>query len=99
MSTNDIFGLVIILLVALCGLVGLERVSRPSVLSQEEYEERLRRSSGIAGSVMSAGMYALQKLMHPQAAEAVEVQRDMREGHYDIRQEVGDDLDSDSGEA
>jgi hypothetical protein len=37
-----------------------------------------------------AGMQALQKLMNPKAAEAVEVQRDLKAGYYDDQQEVGE---------
>lgn len=96
MNTNDVCGLFIILVVLLCGLAGLDRISRPTNLTKEEYETRLRRSSGIASSAMNAGMYALQGLLHPQAAEAAAVQQDMREGHYDIKQEDGDELDGDS---
>ena len=43
-----------------------------------------------------AGMHALQKLMNPKAAEAVEVQRDLQAGYYDDQQEQGDGDDEDA---
>ena len=98
MNTNDVCELVFILLIVLCGLAGVDRISRPTVLTKEEHEARLRRSSGIASSAMNAGMYALQELLHPKAAEAVAVQQDMREGHYDIKRKDGDELDGNSVE-
>lgn len=48
----------------------------PSNMTQEEYERRLKESSGMASSVMNA----LQEAIHPRAAEAVAVQKDMRAG-------------------
>ena len=87
MNTNDICGLAIILVVLLCGLIGLDRISRPTTLTQEEYEERLRRSSGLARGAMNALMYPLQELWHPKAVEAIHVIKDMRQGYYDSQQE------------
>lgn len=98
MSTNDLIWLSVSLLILLWAIYGLKRISRPSTLTQEEYEERLRKGSGIARSAMNAGFYALQQWLHPKAAEAVAVQKDLREGHYESQQESGDDLDDEDAE-
>lgn len=98
MSDTDLIRLSIGLLILLWAVYGLNRITRPSTLTQEEYEERLRKGSGIARGAMNAGFYAIQQWMHPKAAEAVAVQKDMREGHYESQQESGDDLDDENVE-
>ena len=45
---------------------------------------------------MNAGFYAIQQWLHPKAAEAVAVRKDLREGYYDSRQTPGDDHDKGS---
>jgi len=93
MNGNDLLWLCAAALVLMCGLYGLHRISRPAALTQEEYEERLRKGSGIARGAMNAGFYAIQQWLHPKAAEAVAVQKDLREGYYDGQQTPGDDHD------
>ncbi|MGB9180151.1 MAG: hypothetical protein WCB68_12965 [Pyrinomonadaceae bacterium] len=98
MSANDLIGLSVTLLILLWAVYGLNRISRPSTLTQEEYEKRLREGSGIARGAMNAGFYAIQQWVNPKAAEAAAVQKDMREGHYESKQESGDDLDDEGAE-
>ena len=94
MNTNDLLWLCAAALVLLWGAYGLHRVSRPAALTEKEYEERLRKGSGIARGAMNAGFYAIQQWLHPKAAEAVAVQKDLREGYYDGRQTPSDDHDT-----
>jgi len=82
MDPNDIIGLLVIISVGLVLLYGLYRITRPTILTQEEYEKRLRKSSGIARGTMNALMYPLQELWHPKAVEATHVQKDLRQGYY-----------------
>ena len=83
MDPNDIIGLLLIIIVGLALLYGLHRITRPTILTQEEYEKRLRKSSGIARGAMNALMYPLEELLHPKAVEAIHVQKDLRQGYYD----------------
>jgi hypothetical protein len=93
MNGNDLLWPCAALLVLLWGVYGLHRISRPAALTREEYEERLRKGSGIARGTMNAGFYAIQQWLHPKAAEAVAVQQDLREGYYDSQQTPGDEDD------
>ena len=92
MNVHDLFGLSIIVLIILCGFYGLYRITKPVDYSQEAYERRLKKGSGIARGTMNAMMYAMQELMHPKAVQAVHVERDMKAGYYDVQQETGDKL-------
>lgn len=87
---QDFIGLGIILFVVLCGLYGLSRVSRREELTQEEYDKRLAQGHGAVGRGITASMTSLQELLQPKAAEAVAVQRDMRQGYYDAKQKKAD---------
>jgi hypothetical protein len=88
---NDWIGLGVIALIAGGGLYWLMRANQPRELTQEEYEKRLRESPG-RGLVSGAAM-GLQKFLDPAAEKAVAVQNDLRAGHYNDRQESGDDDD------
>jgi hypothetical protein len=97
---RDWIGLSVILLIVLGGLYWLMRANQPHALTQEEYEKRLRESIG-RGLVSGAGI-AFQKFLDPAAEKAIAVQNDLRAGHYDAKQESGDDDDkneTDQGEA
>jgi hypothetical protein len=88
---SDICGLVILLVPVLLAIYGINRISKPDVLTKDEYERRLKASSGIAGGAMKSMMYPFQELLNPEAVEAIHVIKDMTEGHYDVRQEQGGD--------
>lgn len=96
MNSNDLVWPLVALLVLLWGAYGLHRISRPAALTEQEYEERLRKGSGIARGAMNAGFYAIQQWLHPKAAEAVAIQKDLRAGYYDSQQTSGDDLDEEN---
>jgi hypothetical protein len=63
----------------------------PTPISTEEFERRVQESRGTMSASVSGLMYALQKLINPKAAEAVEVLKDMKAGHYDENEKVGGD--------
>ena len=83
---SDWIGLAIIIVVVLCGLFGLSRVSKPYNVSTEEFERRAQEGPGLLG----AGLVTLQKALDPAMEKAVEVQEDFRQGRYDGEQESGD---------
>ena len=93
MNSGDAIGLSILTVLGLSVIYGLYRITKPVSYTKEEYEKRLKKSSGIAAGVMNASMYALQELWHPKAVAAIHVIKDMREGYYDSLQESGDGLD------
>lgn len=93
MTAYDLVGLSTLLFVVLCGLYGLYRITKPVPYTKEEYEKRLKKSSGIAGSALNAMMYPLQELLNPKAVEAVHVKKDMKAGYYDVQQANGEPLD------
>jgi hypothetical protein len=93
MIASDLIGLSIFLFVVLCGLYGLYRISKPVAYTQEEYEKRLKEGTGIARGTFNAAMYPLQELLNPKAVEAIQVERDMKAGYYDVKQTNGDLLD------
>ncbi|HEV2765736.1 MAG TPA: hypothetical protein VGV38_22315, partial [Pyrinomonadaceae bacterium] len=82
---GDWIGLLIIVGVLIAGLAGLAHLSKPPKrLTADEFEKRVKESQGgtmTAGA--AAALHALQKLMNPKAAEAVEAQKDLRAGYYD----------------
>ena len=88
---GDWLGLGVITLVLLGGFAGLVRLGTPRPpLSKEEFERRAAEGRGYMSAGVMAGMHALQKLLNPKAAEAVEVERDLRAGYYDEQQAKGD---------
>ncbi|MGH9901169.1 MAG: hypothetical protein ACRD68_04935 [Pyrinomonadaceae bacterium] len=81
---GDWIGLGIIVLVLAGGLAGLARLGTPrEPLTPDEFERRVREGPGSMSAGVAGAMYALQKLMNPKAAEAVEVQKYLRAGYYD----------------
>jgi hypothetical protein len=88
---SDWIGLGIIVLVGLGALYGLSHLGKPSKpLSREEYERRVREGRGASSAGALAGMNALQKLVNPKAAEAIEVQKDLRAGFYKDEEKKGE---------
>jgi len=88
---GDWVGLALIALVLCGGLWGLSRLGRePEPVSSEEFERRVQEARGTTRAGAAAGLYALQKLTDPKAAEAVEVQRDLRAGYYDEARQRGE---------
>ena len=89
---GDWIGLGVIVLVLATSLWGLAHLGKPRApMSEEEFERRAAESRGTMSAGVAGMMYALQKLMNPKAAEAVEVQKDLRAGYYDESEQAGDD--------
>ena len=83
---NDWIGLSVIVVIILCGLFGLSRLSKPYDISTEEFERRAQEGPGLLG----AGLVGIQKALDPAMEKAVQVQEDFRQGRYDGEQESGD---------
>jgi hypothetical protein len=93
---NDWLGLLLIVLILLGGFFGLAHLGAPPrEMTQDEFERRAAEGRGVMSAGVMAGMHALQKLLNPKAAEAVEVQKDLRAGYYDDKQQQGDGDDDD----
>ena len=94
---GDWIGLGVIVLVLAGSLWGLSHLGKTrEPMSEEEFERRAAESRGTMSAGAAGLMYALQKLMNPKAAEAVEVQKDLKAGFYPAEHgESGDDLDGD----
>ncbi len=79
----DWIGLIFFVLLVVGAVVGMSYLGRtPKKLTEDEYERKVAESRGTTRSAAAAGLHALQKLMNPKAAEAVEVQRDLKAGFY-----------------
>ena len=88
---SDLVGLLLIVLILVAGFFGLAHLGAPpKQMTQDEFERRVQEGRGMMSAGVMAGMHALQKLMNPKAAEAVEVQKDLRAGYYDDQQKQGD---------
>jgi hypothetical protein len=88
---GDWLGLIFIVGLLVGALVGLSYLGRPPKrLTEDEFERRVKEAQS-AG--LPAALHAVQKLMDPQAAKAVEVQKDLRAGFYDDKEEADDDDD------
>src|SRR5256885_10272503 len=83
---NDLIGLGVIAAILLCAVDGLVRLSNPYDVSADEFEKRAQDGP----SLISAGMIGLQKLLEPGAKKAIEVQQDLRAGHYNKEDDSGD---------
>ena len=88
---GDWIGLGIIVLLALGAFFGLARLGAPpEPMTPEEFERRVQESRGWMSAGPAAGMHALQKLMNPKAAEAVEAIKDLEAGYYDEHEQAGE---------
>ena len=88
---EDWIGLGVIVLVVVGALVGLSYLGRkPKPLTAEEYERRVAEAKGAARGAAVAGLGALDKFVNPKAAQAIEVQQDLKAGYYDDREEGGE---------
>ncbi|HWS55913.1 MAG TPA: hypothetical protein VN228_17370 [Pyrinomonadaceae bacterium] len=81
---GDWIGLGIFVLVIAGAVAGLSFLgkARPP-MTDEEFERRAAEARGTMSAGVAGVMYSLQKLTNPRAAEAVEVQKDLRAGFYD----------------
>lgn len=88
---GDWIGLAVIVLVVVGALVGLSYLGRnPKELTAEEYERRVAEAKGTTRAAAMAGMGALDKLINPKAAKAVEVRQDLKAGFYNDEERKGE---------
>jgi hypothetical protein len=83
---SDWIGLTVIVLVILCGIFGLSRLSKPYDLTNDEFEKRASEGPGLLG----AGLVGLQKALDPAMEKAAAVQEDLKQGRYDGEQGSGE---------
>jgi len=83
---HDLIGLGVIAAIILFALYGLHRLSKPYDVTPEEFEKRAQEGPGL----INAGMIGLQKMLEPGAKSAIEVQEDLRAGHYNKKDDSGD---------
>ena len=95
---SDWLGLGLIVLVVLGALCGMAALGKPYEVTPDEFERRVEENRGMMRSGMAAGLHALQKLMNPRAAEAVEVQKDLKAGFYDDKEVADDDNNKDEAQ-
>lgn len=94
---SDWIGLGFIALLVVLALAASARLGAPrKKISVEEFEERAKSGAGA-----QAGLFGLQKLLHPKAVKAIEVQQDLRHGYYNKKRVPGegDDEEHETGEA
>ena len=83
---SDWIGLIVIVFLVLCGLLGLWGLSKPYDVSVEEFEKRAQEGPGLLG----AGLIGIQKALDPAVEKAVVVQEDLKQGRYDGEQGSGE---------
>ena|ERR1051326_5340019 len=87
---GDWIGLGFILLLVVGALAGLSYLGRkPKRITAEEFERRVAEAKGTTRAAALAGMGALDKFINPQAAKAVEVQKDLKAGIYNDQEKKG----------
>jgi len=87
---SDWIGLGLLVLIVVGALLGMATLGKPYDVTPDEFEKRVEEGRGGTRAGTAAGLHGLQKLMNPRAAEAVEVQRDLKAGYYDDQEEVGE---------
>ena len=88
---GDWIGLGFIVLLVIGALFGLSYLGRPrKPLSNEEYEQRVRDARGTMRAGAFAGLNALEKLINPKAAKAIEAQQDLKAGYYNDEEKKGE---------
>ena len=91
MFMNDWIGLAVIVLIVIGGILASAKLGTPRKrISEEEFAKRARE-----GAAAKAGLFALQQLLNPKAAEAVAVQQDLRHGYYNKKKIPGEGEDED----
>jgi len=83
---SDWIGLAIIGFVIVCVIFLFSQISKPYNVSTEEFEKRAQEGPGL----INAAMVGMQKMLEPGAKKAIEVQEDLRAGHYNKKDQSGD---------
>lgn len=82
---NDLFGLLFFVLLVVGIFVGLKVLSKPQKRSAEEFEKRASEGSGGLG----ASLFALQKILNPEAVRLHETKLDLKGGRYNKKKREG----------
>ncbi len=82
---SDWFGILFFVLLAAGIFTGLKILSRPQKRTAEEFERGAAEGSG----GLSAAMFALQKILNPEAAKSNEVIMDVKSGRYNKKKREG----------
>ncbi len=92
-SANDWIGFGVIALLMIAALFGLNQLTKPyGVKDEEEFQRRKQMGA------RTAGLMGLQQILDPQAKKSVEVQQDLRRGIYDDKEEADDPPEAGSGQ-
>ena len=83
---SDLVGVGIIGGIVLVAILFLYYLSRPYDVTPEEFEKRAQEGPGL----INAAMVGMQKMLEPGAKKAIEVQEDLRAGHYNKKDQSGD---------
>lgn len=87
---GDLIGLGVIILLLVCGLVGLSHLGKPYEVTPEEFERRARE----APSLLSAGVMGLQKILDPAQGRTEVAQQEFKQHYEDGEQKSGDSNDT-----
>ena len=92
---SDLIGLGFLVLLVLGAWLGLQGLSKPRKLTEQEFEQRVSEGR----SLVNAGMMELDKFLNPQAAKSVEVIEELKGGKFNKIQnkDDGDDKNSHAG--
>ena len=90
---SDWIGLAFFLLIPIGILIGLKLLSKDRKSSEQEFEHRASES----GSLLTAGVNALNGMLNPESAKGKEAVTEIKKGRYDKKQakgkDIGDDLE------
>lgn len=88
---SDWIGLAFFLLIPIGIFLGLKMLSKPRKSSEEEFEQRANES----GSLLAAGINALNGMLNPGDAKGKEAITEVKKGRYNKKQGVGKDISDD----
>lgn len=91
---SDWIGLAFFLLIPVAILVGLKLLSKKRISTEQEFEQRASQS----GSLLGAGLNALNGTLNPGEAKGKEAITEVKKGRYNKKKGDGKLIGEDSGE-
>lgn len=88
---SDWIGLAFFLLIPIGIFIGLKLLSKKKVSTEQEFEQRASES----GSLLSAGINALNGMLNPGEAKGKEAITEVKKGRYNKKQGVGKNIEED----
>lgn len=85
---DDWIGLIFFLLIPVGIFVGLKLLSRNRKSTEQEFEQRASQS----GSLLGAGLNALNGMLNPGEAKGKEAITEVKKGRYNKKQGIGKDI-------